>query len=368
MANFAKKSLSLAIAVLLTHSSITLAQVPSSNTESAIPSASLPINANQLAVQKAKDLNAKGEFKKAINALGSADKTSEVYDSLIINLAQIDLDKAEDVADESVKAFPNNARLHYLRGVVMGSQAQESIFSALGYAEKSLNSFKKAAELDPEEINYKRALMSFYLAAPSIAGGDEDLGKAQLEAIKKLDPLQGVYAEYAFFQMTDESAKALALLTDSVDRYPQEISLVFRLGVYYSQKEDYGNAMPYFIKASEMPTPAISLDPETGELSDSYTRNAEAKLSALYQVGRTAVVTEKNTDQGIAAMGALQAAAESSQLSPESLPNMNWAMTRLSELYIQAGDKNAAKATLASVKVGEDKDLKKQVKRLRKML
>ncbi|MDT0582995.1 tetratricopeptide repeat protein [Brumicola blandensis] len=368
MANFAKISFGIATTVLLTYSSLTLAQTSFSNADASAWSNSIAANANQLAVQKAKALNAKGEFEKATSILGGADKTPEVYGSLVINLAQYDLDEAEDIANESIKAFPNNARLHYLRGVVMGSQAQSSIFSALGYAEKSLNSFQKAVELDQEEITYKRALMSFYLAAPSIAGGDEDLGKAQLDAIKMADPLQGVYAEYAFFQMTDEPEKALALLQNSVQTYPQEISLVFRLGVYYSQQEDYDKAMPYFMQASEMPSPALLRDPDTGDLEASYRRNIEAKLSALYQVGRTAVVTEKNTAKGIAAMGALQAATESSQLSPESIPNMNWAMARLSELYIQAGDKSAAKATLASVKVGEDKDLKKQVKRLQKML
>lgn len=79
-------------------------------------------------------------------------------------------------------------------------------------------------------------------------------------------------------------------------------------------------------------------------------------------------MTNKNTDVGIAAMGRLQAAVPVSQLDENNLPNMEWAKARIAELYIQSGDKKAAADLLAKIVVQDNKDLKKQVKKLKKML
>ena len=304
----------------------------------------------------------------AFALLKSAPMDQATYAAMISTLANTDLDDAEDIANDSVKAFPNSAELHYLRGVIMSSQAQNSIFSALGYAEKSLKSFIKATELEPATIKYRRALMSFYLAAPSIAGGDENLAREQLNAIQKADELEGASSQISFYQMTDEAEKANQALHKAIADFPAEINFVFRLAAYYAQEEDYKRAMPLFQKAAAMPLPEFEINAATGEAHTSYVRNASAKFNALYQIGRTAVVTQENTAAGIAAMGKLQAEVENSILDSDNLPNMEWAKARTVELYIQSGDTKAATDLLASISVADNEDLKKHVNKLKKML
>jgi tetratricopeptide (TPR) repeat protein len=328
---------------------------------------SLPLDANSI-VLKAKALNARGKYKDAFTLLKAAPKNPASYAAIISNLANIDMDDAEEAANEAVSAFPKSAKLHYLRGVIMGNQAQRSIFSALGYAEKSLNSFVKATELEPTMVKYRKALMSFYLAAPSIAGGDEELALVQLKAIQKADALEGVSSQVAFYQMTNKPEKATQALQKAITDFPYEINFVFRLATYYAQQEDYKQALPLFQQAAEMPKPEFAIDPITGETQSSYIRNMSSKLNALYQVGRTAVVTNENTEEGLAAMDKLQAAVESSKLDTNNLPNMEWAKARIVELYIQSGDKKAASDLLMSVLVTDNKDLKKQVNKLKKQL
>lgn len=319
-------------------------------------------------VLKAKALTAQGKYKDAFTLLKSVTKNPASYAAMISNLANIELDNAEETADEAVNAFPKSAELHYLRGVIMGNQAQRSIFSALGYAEKSLNSFVKATELEPTTVKYRKALMSFYLAAPSIAGGDEELALVQLQAIQKANALEGVSSQVAFYQMTDKPEKATQALQKAIIDFPYEINFVFRLATYYAQQEDYKQALPLFQQAAEMPKPEFAIDPITGEIQSSYIRNMSAKLNALYQVGRTAVVTNENTRVGLAAMDKLQAAVESSKLDTNNLPNMEWSKARIVELYIQSGDKKAASDLLMSILVTDNKDLKKQVNMLKKQL
>jgi tetratricopeptide (TPR) repeat protein len=319
-------------------------------------------------VLKAKALNDQGKYKDAFTLLKSVAKTPASYAAMISNLANIDMDNAEETANEAVSAFPKNAELHYLRGVIMGNQAQSSIFSALGYAEKSLNSFVKATELEPTTVKYRKALMSFYLAAPSIAGGDEELALVQLQAIQKANALEGVSSQVAFYQLTDKPEKATQALQKAITDFPYEINFVFRLATYYAQQEDYKQAFPLFQQAAGMPEPKFAIDPATGETQSSYIRNMSAKLNALYQVGRTAVVTKENTEVGLAAMGKLQAAVESSKLDTNNLPNMEWAKARIAELYIQSGNKKAASDLLMSILVADNKDLRRQVNKLKKQL
>lgn len=160
-------------------------------------------------LQQVKALNAQGKFKDAFALLKSAPMNQSTLSAMISTQANTDMDDAEDVANKAVKVFPNSAELHYLRGVIMGNQAQSSIFSALSYAEKSLQSFIKATELEPTTIKYRKALMSFYLAAPSIAGGDEDLALIQLNAIRKADELEGASSQVSFYLMTDKPEKGI---------------------------------------------------------------------------------------------------------------------------------------------------------------
>ena len=317
---------------------------------------------------KAKLLSSQGKYDEAFALLASAEKNAETYAAMIMSLANIDMDDAEDTANDAIEVFPNSAELHYLRGVIMGNQAQSSIFSALGYAEKSLNSFIKATELESSNIKYRKALMSFYLAAPSIAGGDVELAQRQLTAIKEADALEGASSQVAFYQMTDEPEKAVAALESSITTFPDEINFVFTLAAFYAQQENYVKALPLFQQAADMPEPIVSIDQTTGELDAAYVRNASAKLNALYQIGRTAVVTNQHTNIGLAAMGKLQAAVEETKLDAENLPNMEWAKARMVELYIQSGDKTAASSLLAGISFEGNKDLKKQVKKLKKML
>jgi TPR repeat protein len=95
----------------------------------------------------------------------------------------MDLDEAEDWIEKAVKDKLSGAEAHYVRGTIMGRQASGSIFSVLSYAKKSVNGFTKAVKLEPDSIKYLTGLMQFHTSVPSIAGGDIDIVKAQIEKL-----------------------------------------------------------------------------------------------------------------------------------------------------------------------------------------
>lgn len=124
--------------------------------------------------------------------------------------------------------------------------------------------------------------------------------------------------------------------------------------------------MKYLTLASEISIPAPIKKATSDEFDSVYTRNAIAHLHALYQIGRTAVLSKKHTDKGIAAMKSMFSKMENSQFDSADLPREPWGRARLAELLIAANDKEQANAQLSLINLGEDKDLKKAVKKLRK--
>jgi tetratricopeptide (TPR) repeat protein len=84
-------------------------------------------------------------------------------------------DAAIVLAEACTQRHPQAGECHYALGMLLGSQALRSgMFKAMGMAGRIRESFEKAVALQPETFNHRVALMQYFLAAPSIAGGGAD--------------------------------------------------------------------------------------------------------------------------------------------------------------------------------------------------
>lgn len=93
-----------------------------------------------------------------ISQIPQSKYTEKHYKLHVFALAENDLDEAEALIDKAVKVFPDNVELHLNRASIMGAQASQSIFSALGYARKALDSLEIAANLEPDNPDAQYAL------------------------------------------------------------------------------------------------------------------------------------------------------------------------------------------------------------------
>lgn len=91
-------------------------------------------------VLEAKALNSQGKYKDAFALLESVAKTPTSYAAMISNLVNIDLDNAEETADEAVNAFPKNAELHHLQAVIVGLAAMDELQAAVENSKLDINS------------------------------------------------------------------------------------------------------------------------------------------------------------------------------------------------------------------------------------
>jgi tetratricopeptide (TPR) repeat protein len=99
-------------------------------------------------------------------------------DAILGGSAEGRLEEAVKLGERCVAANPQVSDCHLALGNALGTKAMTAgIMSAIGYAGTIRDSFKKAVELDPHNMDARFSLLQYYMQAPSIVGGGT--GKAQ---------------------------------------------------------------------------------------------------------------------------------------------------------------------------------------------
>ncbi|PCI58704.1 MAG: hypothetical protein COB35_13145 [Gammaproteobacteria bacterium] len=311
------------------------------------------VGSNSTPVNNAVALYQQGEFSKAKNLFKKALKTDKKSLDSLVYLARINAklkewDDAEDHIKAALKLAPKNAYVQNLSGKIYGAIAQNaSIFSALGYAKKCLKGFRKSVELTPQNIEYRQALMSFYLGAPSIAGGDEDLAMENAQAINKLDSKQGYIAIGEVLSATEDNKALTQHLANTPDSIQNDSEVLLGKGFIYQQQKDYHQALSNFKLAAE----------NAKNIADEEILTI--KYQALYQLGKTSDLSKQQLAQGITALTQF---IEKAPIN-KRLASKEWAQFRLANLIAKQGDKSKAKSLYQLVaKNTDDKQLRKKVK------
>lgn len=318
------------------------------------------------------NLLAEGQFKELVKALDLIKQdsfTPEHYELYVSSLLKIDLDDAEDAADRAIAMYGNNADMYLLHASVMGEQAQDSIFSALSYAEKALISLEKAAELQPNNPKYLQGLMSFHLMAPSIAGGDSDVALELAKKISLLDELRGIYAFSNYYRSIDEYEKAYTNIEVGIEKFPEEISLYAQLASLFARDEQFDKAINMYIQAVltklDKPTDAEMLN---ADISSKYERDLYTLYNSHYQIGRLALEGDLRVKDGIDNLDIYLKFYNASTIDLGGLPSSDWAYLRKSALLLSMNKAIEADLALKMVKVKENDRMKKIYKKLNKKI
>lgn len=99
-------------------------------------------------------------------------------DAIMAAGAESRIGEAVKLAQQCTAEHPAVARCHLVLGQSLGWKAMTGgVMSALGYAGDMREAFKKAVELDPNNMDARFYLLQFYMMAPGIMGGGT--GKAE---------------------------------------------------------------------------------------------------------------------------------------------------------------------------------------------
>lgn len=262
-----------------------------------------------------------------------------------ILMADNKLEQASDQLKALLKTTPNNAKVYYWYGIANSNLAgQASIFTAGSYANKAKNSFIKAVALDPNYIPGYKGLIGFYISAPAIVGGSMKKAEQMVQRLYNVSELQGTLSQLQLAKEDNDTQLEVKLISTLFDKFNNSATAQFTAGLYYQQQKQYEQAYQAFLAGSSLPAPTKGIGESDREFNKS-------KLSALYQLGRNAVFSERHIPKGIAALNEYLTKPIST-----ALPSKEWARFRLAKLYVLNHQVNLAKPILIELRDGDYED------------
>ena len=341
--------------------------VPSAAITQSYAAAQNVATANADEVARLKTYFKKGDFNYIVESLETVEgKSPEQHNMLISALMNIDLDDAEEAAEQFIQDYSNNYKAYHTHASVMGAQASSSIFSALGYAKKAKKSLEKAVEIAPEEVAVYQALIQFHLMAPSIAGGDMDEAMTLAKTISKLDATEGQFALAKVYLEKDKQVEAEAIFASLIEDDSTHIRARVELGSFYLGDEQYAASYNTLMPLSDTEVAVVSK--ADTEAWDTYQERKSNLMYGKYRLGQVAVESGEYTDSGISALKSYLEDYQIATIDTEGLPGANWAQLRLAELLLNANKVNEAQDIVDAIKEDSDERFAKTLKKIKKAL
>jgi tetratricopeptide (TPR) repeat protein len=148
--------------------------------------------ADAMKLVAAKDYDGARKTLEAVISQNGSDVEARYQLSRLLASHYLEYDAAEELMENAVELADGNAEYHFFLGTVYGAQAQlAGLLSKFSYAKKTREQFERAVSLQPDSVRYHSALLSYYLMAPGIAGGDVDKARAEGREILKRDAFEG---------------------------------------------------------------------------------------------------------------------------------------------------------------------------------
>ncbi len=218
--------------------------------------------------------------------------------------------------EKLVEINPKSANYQYKYGGVLGMRALEiNKFRAATMIGDIKEAFETAAQLDPNHIDARWALVEFYIQIPGIIGGSEQKAKKYADQLKELSPVDGYLAHGYIAEYNDRPS-------DAEYNYKQAVKVGGSVTCYEKLREHY--------EKNGKPSEALKTVQEAQEKHKDDNR-------LHYQFGKIAGQYGIGLDQGIACLDKYIA----NYSSKDGVPK-DWAYFRLAQIYKHKGDKSKA--------------------------
>ena len=256
-------------------------------------------------------------------------------------MARNDADAAATILEKAVAQNPKSAEAHYLLGSAYGSQAQKaSIFGQASLASKTKEQFEAAVSLDPNHLEARTGLVQFYTMAPGFMGGSYDKAFAQVDEIRKRDPLMAHRTAAFIYSHQKKTEEAKKEYFAEVKEFPKSARAHYDLGLFYVSEKNYKAAFDEYQNA-------LKLD--------------AAYMPTLFRIGQLSVQSSADYARGEEALRKYLA-----YTPKENEPSLARAHYWLGQIFEKQGKKAEAKASFGtSLKLNPaQKDVAEALKRV----
>jgi tetratricopeptide (TPR) repeat protein len=231
-------------------------------------------------------------------------------------------DRAERSFERAIEKEPRNGIYHYWLGTAVGMQVQgASVVRQPFMARRIKSQFERAVQFNPELLEAREGLLTFYLAAPAVMGGDVNKAREQQREIAQRNVVRGhIAAAGIAWHGRDTVATERALRAASAaapDSLAPAAALASRMLSWKRSSEAFG-------------------------VWDAYLSRQPQSITGRYQFGRIAAVTGERLGDGERNLRAI--------LAIEDWPENNWtpgkavAHARLGDILRQQSKRAEARA------------------------
>jgi tetratricopeptide (TPR) repeat protein len=252
------------------------------------------------------------------------------------------LDAARRQFERATVVSPTNSEAFHWLGRVEGIQAREwGVPRGIGPARNTRKALERAVELDPNNLEARVDLATFYREAPFLVGGSRKAALGQVEEVERRNPYLGALLRGDMAISDKAFREAERSYRTAVDLQPKEAESYFRLGLLFQRTKEFDRAFTAFEKVLEL----NPLDQR-----------------AHFQIGKTADLSGQRLEQGEAALQAYL------RCRPfYIMPKLSWAHRRLGNIYLKKGLREAARDQyLAALRLEpDDKEAAAALKDLR---
>lgn len=114
---------------------------------------------------------------------------------------------------------PNNADYNFRYGGVLGLKAINiSKIKAVVYIPDIKKYLEKAADLDPNHIKSRRALVELYMQLPGLLGGSESKAQRYANELKKIAPLEAALSQAFVLKETGKGTEARNIIKKTLSQ------------------------------------------------------------------------------------------------------------------------------------------------------
>lgn len=241
---------------------------------------------------------------------------------LVLGQTQLTLGRQADAVATlraATRRHPDSGEAFYRLGQALSLYvAASGTWRRIFTADDIGDAFARAVELEPSNSVFRWALFEFCRRAPAMIGGGLKKARAHARVLAGLDPARGHRAEAALLAQDGKIAAAEKELLAAIAVRPAESDHRYALGYFYQEQERWDDAFAQF---------------------DRIARDFPGEAEAQFQIGKTAAVSGRRTDDGIRALQRYLQYKPKAGEAPHA-----WAHYRLGLLHERRQDVAAAKA------------------------
>jgi tetratricopeptide (TPR) repeat protein len=237
-------------------------------------------------IQDARVLLDHGDFNRAralLELLPASSQGTEAWFLLgKLNYLSGEVDKAAEWLEKASKAKPDNSQYSLWLARALGRRAEQaSPFRAPFLARRACDAFRAAVDLDPNDLDARDDLLSYYLEAPGFLGGGKERATALVEQIKDVHPCHYLVQSAQICEKEQSLEQGEASLQKAASLNPPCIGGILALAEFYQKRQQHSRARETFLRAVQKFPESASAHFEFGQFEIETGGNLESGCQEL---------------------------------------------------------------------------------------